>query len=523
MMKRFLSALLALCLLLAVLPVSASAAGQPAPAAQSAQYTSFTEEEVLQRMLALKPQYPNGMPWTNDNYYGWKGGIYSGGYGCAGFAFMLSDAAFGDLPARMYTRFTYESLRPGTIVRLYNNSHSVIILEVAASQVTVAEGNINSSIYWGRTIPKQEIMQADYIMDRYPQAIPTPTPVPTPTPTPTPTPKPTPTPTPAPTPFLGEFTDVKEGKWYSDAVEYVYKQGIMNGQSNTVFGISAPTTRAQLVAILYRLEGEPTVTTANSFNDVTQRWAVAPVEWAAANGIVSGKGDRIFAPNQNVSRQDFATILYRYAKYKNYETSVAADLYTYRDINSLSSYAFPAMAWAVEEGLFTGTSSTSLSPRGAATRAQAATVIKRFMDTVAYTSEPAPISLSYKVNNETLFTVRLPGRWAGDHVSNLNTSSTISGLPTLTVRDRINAARGEGKLFSVFLCTSPSSYQHLPNYKVWGRIQYKGTNYYLVFTYPSDVQFGASQAEIDSYQSKYRLMNAIFQDGIRLADGVTKI
>lgn len=120
-------------------------------------------------MIALKAKYPEGTPWTNDNYYDWKGGIYDRGYGCAGFAFILSDAAFGDLPARQFTDFA--QLRVGDILRMNNNGHSVVILEIRGDQYVIAEGNYNSSIHWGRIVSKDEVFSSatTYAMTRYPQ------------------------------------------------------------------------------------------------------------------------------------------------------------------------------------------------------------------------------------------------------------------------------------------------------------------------------------------------------------------
>ena len=128
-----------------------------------------TPVEAYMRIIALKSDYPEGMSWTNDNYYAWKGGIYTGGNGCAGFAFLLSDAAFGDLPARMSNEIDYAGLLPGDILRVNSNSHSVIILEVQETGVVIAEGNYNSSIHWGRTLSKDTVLAADYVITRYPE------------------------------------------------------------------------------------------------------------------------------------------------------------------------------------------------------------------------------------------------------------------------------------------------------------------------------------------------------------------
>ena len=131
----------------------------------------MTEKAIYQRMIALQSQYPEGMRWTNENYYGWNGGIFTGGYGCAGFAFILSDAAFGTLPARtIEENISIDVVRVGDILRVNNNTHSVIILEVHDDYIVIAEGNYNSSIHWGRIMSAPQVAAADYIMTRYPEA-----------------------------------------------------------------------------------------------------------------------------------------------------------------------------------------------------------------------------------------------------------------------------------------------------------------------------------------------------------------
>ncbi len=127
-----------------------------------------SEEAAYEKMIALKEQYPEGMAWTNGNVYAWNGGIYSRGYGCVGFAFILSDAAFGNLPARKHTDFN--NIQVGDIVRINNDTHSVIILSIDDTNVTLAEGNYNSSIHWGRMFTLEHIKAVgDYIITRYPE------------------------------------------------------------------------------------------------------------------------------------------------------------------------------------------------------------------------------------------------------------------------------------------------------------------------------------------------------------------
>ena len=125
----------------------------------------LTDESVYNAMMAMQTDFPEGMHWTNDDFYAWNGGIFSGGYGCAGFAFLLSDAAFGKLPARKL-QVNYDTLRPGDILRINSNTHSVIILQVFSDHVVVAEGNYNSSIHWGRTLTRSQVEASDSVLTR---------------------------------------------------------------------------------------------------------------------------------------------------------------------------------------------------------------------------------------------------------------------------------------------------------------------------------------------------------------------
>lgn len=128
-----------------------------------------TEQEVYNAIIAMKSSYPEGTVWTNSNGYTWKGGIYTSGGGCAGFAFLLSDAAFGNLPARKVTGFSYEDVRVGDILRIYSNTHSVVVLEKYDDYVVLAEGNYAGTIHWGRIFTKRGVLLADYLLTRYPE------------------------------------------------------------------------------------------------------------------------------------------------------------------------------------------------------------------------------------------------------------------------------------------------------------------------------------------------------------------
>ena len=177
------------------------------------------------------------------------------------------------------------------------------------------------------------------------------------------------------------FTDVKTGDWSYDSVRYVYEKGMMTGTAADKFSPNATVTRAMLVTILHRLEGAPTAA-ASSFTDVPAgQWYTDAVAWAAANGIVNGTSATTFAPNDPVTREQFAAILYRYAVYKGMDDVTLAEvLGRFADRDTCSAYAVPALEWAVHEGLINGMTDTTLAPKGSATRAQAAAILARFCE-----------------------------------------------------------------------------------------------------------------------------------------------
>ena len=180
------------------------------------------------------------------------------------------------------------------------------------------------------------------------------------------------------------FPDVTEGDWFYDAVRYAYETGLMDGVGDSLFAPNSETTRAQLVTILYRLEGEPEVSGTSGFTDVEAgTWYTDAVAWAAANGIVNGVSETEFAPGKDITREQLATILFRYAEAKGYDVSARADLSAYADADQIQSYAAESVAWAVAEGLIQGFEDNTLRPAGNATRAQIATILMRFCEGVA--------------------------------------------------------------------------------------------------------------------------------------------
>ena len=177
------------------------------------------------------------------------------------------------------------------------------------------------------------------------------------------------------------FTDVTEKHWFNDSVQYVYEKGLMNGITEKTFEPNKPTSRAMIVTILYRLEGSPAVTGKHGFKDVKQgNWYDDPVARAAENGIVTGYSDTEFGPSNNITREQMAAIMHRYANYKKYDTSKAGDLSAFSDKASLSSYATGSMSWAVGSGIISGKGGGNLVPRAGATRAEAAAILQRFCE-----------------------------------------------------------------------------------------------------------------------------------------------
>lgn len=178
------------------------------------------------------------------------------------------------------------------------------------------------------------------------------------------------------------YTDVEENLWYTDAVKYAYCNGLMNGMTATTFEPDTQMSRAMLVTVLWRNEGAPTGE-KNTFTDVKEgEWYTDAVAWAAANEIVNGMGDGLFAPHDPITREQLATILHRYAKMKNMDVTASAELADFSDASKVSQYAKEAVQWAVGYGIINGSAEggeTLLMPQGQATRGQIATMLMRLL------------------------------------------------------------------------------------------------------------------------------------------------
>ena len=182
--------------------------------------------------------------------------------------------------------------------------------------------------------------------------------------------------------FENPFTDVPDGKWYTKAVLWCYYNGYMTGTSSTAFSPDSSFTRAMFVTVLAKIDGADTSSyTGSSFTDVPRgKWYSKPIQWAFENGYASGLGGGKFGPNASVTREQLAQFLYNYTQKKGKPIADLADISGYSDAGSISGWAKNAVKWAVGNGLISGTSATTLNPKGTATRAQVALIIKNYVE-----------------------------------------------------------------------------------------------------------------------------------------------
>ncbi len=179
--------------------------------------------------------------------------------------------------------------------------------------------------------------------------------------------------------FIFPFTDVSEDAWYYDEVKYVFEHDLMNGTTETTFNPDMNLTRSMFATILYRLNGKPSVEYKDTFKDVPNgEWYTDGVIWAYENGIVNGYDDEVFGTEDNITREQIAVMMYRYANYMKYDITQTAEFDQYEDADQISVWAEEAMHWAVGCGLISGKTNTILDPLGDADRAECATIIMRF-------------------------------------------------------------------------------------------------------------------------------------------------
>lgn len=181
------------------------------------------------------------------------------------------------------------------------------------------------------------------------------------------------------------FTDVNSDDWFLAAVQYIYENDRMAGTSSTTFQPEVHLTRAMAAQVLYNLEGQPAVTGDTTFTDAADAgdWAVKAITWAEQTGVVAGIGDGLFDPTANVTREEFAQMMYNYASYKEYDLTLEGDLSQFEDASAISGWAETAMSWANGSGLINGHDDGTIDPQGTTTRAQAASILMNFDQNVA--------------------------------------------------------------------------------------------------------------------------------------------
>lgn len=204
------------------------------------------------------------------------------------------------------------------------------------------------------------------------------------------------------TSFAKEFTDVKEGEWYTDSISYVADNKLMLGTSENRFSPLLKVSRAQMAQILWNLAGNPSVDGETDYVDVQKgKWYNNPIDWVSTVGVMTGYGNNTFGPDDTITREQLAKVLHKYTMYLDIPMAGILDKYT--DKGNISSWALEGMSWAASEGLITGTSSKTISPKSDADRAQLATIIKRYCENVA-TEHEWPAGNEYFKNYDIVST-----------------------------------------------------------------------------------------------------------------------
>ena len=181
-----------------------------------------------------------------------------------------------------------------------------------------------------------------------------------------------------------QFTDLDLNAWYHDGIHYCLENGLMNGVENKIFAPNEPTNRAMIATILWRMEEKPVINYAMQFSDINaDTWYGEAVRWAAGEGIINGYEDSTFKPDSNITREELAAVLFRYAEHKKADTANTADLTKFNDSTKVSPWAEDALKWAVASGIINGDEQNLLNPQGSATRAEVAAMLARLAESIA--------------------------------------------------------------------------------------------------------------------------------------------
>ena len=286
-----------------------------------------------------------------------------------------------------------------------------------------------------------------------------------------------------------KFKDVSSNQWFYKYVMGIVDKGIMTGTSSDTFSPNSLVTRAQVAQTLYAMSGKPSVTKSSGFKDVpTGKWYSNAVSWAAGVGVVSGYPDKTFKPNQNITREQFATVLYSYAR--NIETNNKGvnrqeDINYFWDDDNVASYALRAVKWAVAVGVMGSTmpSDNWLSPKDSLPRSQLATMLLSYIE---YDDSNPPEEEQYISGNAAktdFYQVKFP--------SNTFACEKGKGSSQILTFSELNQYKrdGRGHVFSIFLFPFKEDFTYLPSYEIYGFLHKGDAHYTVLIVYPTDVTF----------------------------------
>lgn len=303
------------------------------------------------------------------------------------------------------------------------------------------------------------------------------------------------------------FMDIN-GHWAYEGIKYCYENGLMNGMESDIFGPDLTTTRAMVVTVLYRMEKEPPVGgLICPFKDVEfTDWFGPAVVWAASCGVVKGVSEDAFAPDEEITREQLAAILYRYADYCGYATDIQYVLNDFVDKDSVSDYAVEPMQWAYAAGLINGIQEGSdfyLRPQAGATRAQIAAILTRFMNNV--------------VPHETVagfdgLDMTLPASWYNEYIyESSKISEEVSQMTFWCRREKTDPKGSGGYLFTIELRDGPVPSEYGPKFEVVGALHKDGRYRNVVIIYGGGIDcsqyvdlYFAMLAEKDNIVKSFR-------------------
>ena len=291
------------------------------------------------------------------------------------------------------------------------------------------------------------------------------------------------------------FSDVKDTDWFYDSVQYVCENGMMNGTGDSTFSPDGTTTRGMIVTILYRMENSPTANSDVTFADVSAgQYYAGAVAWANENDIVNGYGSGAFGPDDPITREQMASVLYRYAQLKGYDIAASGNLAGFFDYGNVSPYAANPMRWAVGNSLISGMGDNMLAPEESSTRAQAAAILTRFCENVVPAGPFEQIQPSGSVayeNRDLGFRIEFPDTWESRY--------RVEADPDNPSGIIVEMAETEWGGILCFIFKNTKEQWEEAEKNDWINVEYRvlgesGEYVYLMY-FPSDVQYNMEDEE----------------------------